>query len=116
VNYKQLNGISIREGFEDFHKANPHIFEAFADQVFQALKQGKKKVSAKMILNVIRWNQYLKTNDLSFKINDAYQAYYSRLFVQKYPQYSDVFDFRKLRNEEQEPYMRIEDNGQLAFL
>jgi hypothetical protein len=43
MNYKELNGHSIREGFNKFHKENPHVFDAFEEQVLKAIKRGRKK-------------------------------------------------------------------------
>jgi len=34
MNYKELNGCSIRDGFNKFNEANPHIFIAFEEQAF----------------------------------------------------------------------------------
>ena len=97
MNYQELNGISIKEGFQKFHSENPHIFASFEKQALDAISRGRKKISAKLIINWIRWNEYLVTNDVNFKINDAYQASYARLFVTKYPNHIDVFNFRALR-------------------
>ena len=116
MNYKELNGKSIRDGFNEFNEANPHIFAAFERQVFNAINKGRKKISAKLIINVIRWEMYLESVDLNFKINDAYQSYYARAFAEKYPQYADFFEFRKLRNEESGPFMLVDDGGELEFL
>lgn len=116
MNYKELNGMSIRSGFEIFHKKNPHVFSAFEKQVLSAIERGRKKVSAKLIINWIRWNEYLRTSDDNFRINDAYQSYYARLFVEKYTKHKEVFEFRKLRNEESSPYMRVDEvTGQISF-
>jgi hypothetical protein len=41
---------------------------------------------------------------------------YSRLFVARHPEYQDKFDFRKLRNEVNGPYMKVEEDGQLTFI
>lgn len=114
MNYKQLNGVTIREGFNKFNQENPQIFQAFQDQAFKAINRGCTKISAKLIINWIRWNEYLKTSDKNFKINDAYQSYYARHFVEKYPEHKDKFEFRKLRNEENGPYMANE-NGEINF-
>lgn len=116
MNYKQLNGITIREGFNKFNTENPHIFEAFEKQALKAINKGRKKISSKLIINWIRWNEFLDTTDKNFKINDAYQSYYARYFVEKYPQYKKVFEFRVLRNEYKEQYMNVDKNGQLTFL
>lgn len=116
MNYQELNGHSIREGFKTFHSENPHIFAEFERQALMAINKGRNKISAKLIINWIRWNEYLKTSDKNFRINDAFQSYYARAFAEKYPQHAEKFNFRKLRNETPGPFMRIEDNGQIAFL
>ena len=116
MNYKELNGCSIRDGFNKFNKDNPHIFKAFEEQALVAINKGRKKISSKMIINWIRWNEFLRTSDQNFKINDAYQSYYARYFVEKHPQYIDVFEFRKLRNEEGGAYMNVDADGQISFL
>lgn len=115
MNYKELNGQSIRDGFNKFNQENPHIYIAFEEQALRAINKGRKKISAKLIINWIRWHEFLESSDKNFKINDAYQSYYARYFTEKHPEHIDVFDFRKLRNEEGGPYM-VENDGQLAFL
>lgn len=116
MNYKELNGHSIRDGFNLFHSENPHIFKSFEKAALRAIGRGRKKLSAKLIINWIRWNELFRTSDLNFKINDAYQSYYARLFVQIHPKHSGVFEFRKLRNEEPGNYMNVDTDGQLSFL
>jgi hypothetical protein len=81
-----------------------------------AIKKGRKKISSKLIINWIRWNEFLRSSDQNFKINDAFQSYYARHFVEIYPQYMDVFEFRKLRNEEAGEYMNVDADGQISFL
>ena len=115
MNYQELNGKSIRQGFNEFHKENPHIYAAFEDQALRAINKGRKKISAKLIINWIRWHEFLESSDLNFRINDAYQAYYARLFCEKFPEHVDKFEFRKLRNEEPGQYMTVDETGQLAF-
>ena len=116
MNYKELNGHSIREGFNKFNKDNPHIFKAFEEQALIAINAGKNKISAKLIINWIRWHEFLESSDENFKINDAYQSYYARYFIEKYPQYHDVFELRRLRNEVYGQYMNIDKNGQISFI
>lgn len=116
MNYKELNGKSIRDGFNEFNKQNPHIFKAFEEQALKAISRGRTKLSSKLIINWIRWNEFLRSSDQNFRINDAYQSYYARFFIEKYPQYSGIFEFRKLRNEEDGQYMNVDENGQISFL
>lgn len=115
MNYRQLNGVTIREGFKKFDAENPCIFKAFEEQALRAIGKGRKKISAKLIINWIRWHEYINTNDKNFKINDAYQSYYARKFIDKYPEYDKVFEFRRLRNEEPGPYMVRMDDGKPEF-
>ena len=116
MNYKELNGHSIREGFEKFNAENPQIYAAFEEQVLSAIQKGRKKISAKLVINWIRWNEFLDSTDKNFRINDAYQSYYARYFVEKYPQYENIFEFRKLRNEDNSHIMNVDDNGNISFL
>jgi hypothetical protein len=116
MNYKELNKRTIKEGFNIFNQNNPHIFEEFEKQVFLAVNKGRSKLSSKLIINWIRWNEFLRTSDKNFKINDAYQSYFARFFVEKYPQYKELFEFRKLRNEEAAPFMVINANNNITFL
>lgn len=115
MNYAELNGKTIREGFYEFHKTNPHVYHAFEEQALQAINRGRAKISAKLIINWIRWNEFLKTSDQNFRINDAYQAYYAREFIRRNPDHADVFNLRKLRNESQGPFMEVDEEGQLRF-
>ena len=115
MNYKDLNGVSIREGFEKFNSENPHIFKAFEEQAIRAINKGRKKISAKLIINWIRWHEFLESNDLNFKINDAFQSYYARYFIEVHPEHKDVFEFRKLRNEKDGPYMSTAPSGEVHF-
>lgn len=116
MNYEELNGRSIREGFNIFDKENPEIYQTFEREALHALHKGRKKLSAKLLINWIRWNYFISGSKKNFKINDAYQAYFARKFVNKYPQYRDAFEFRKLRNEQQGPYITVDGSGQLSFL
>ena len=116
MNHKQLYGQSIREGFNKFNAENPHVFKSFEEQALKAINNGRTKISSDLIINYIRWNQFLESTDKSFKINNTYSAYLARFFIEKYPQYSHLFNFRKLRNEEQGPYMEVDEDGQISFL
>lgn len=115
MNYKELNGETIREGFNKFNEDNPHIYLEFEKQCFNAINRGRTKLSSKLIINWIRWNEFLRTSDKNFKINDAYQSYYSRLFIENHPEHEGKFEMRKLRNEESGPFMEVNE-GELTFL
>jgi hypothetical protein len=98
MNYKDATGKSIDESFKEYHEKNPIIYEYFKEYLREVVKAGKKKTSAKMILNRIRWEIYIKTNsEEEYKINDAFTSRYARLFADEHPDYEYLFNFRKLR-------------------
>lgn len=108
LTYKELNGKSIQDGFESFHKQNPHVYEHFKTQVLRAVNSGKKKFSPKAIFNWLRWEMYFTTQEVDlfnqetvkpkkFKINDAYISRYSRLLTEEYPAYQKYIETRELR-------------------
>lgn len=97
--FATTNGKSIKDAWWEFHKKNPHIYELFEKEVYRAIRAGKRKLSSKMIINFIRWNLYIETSSPDgFKINDAYTAYYARLFMHNHPEHMGIFETRKLRS------------------
>ncbi len=116
MNHKALTGESIRDSFNKFNHSNPHIYKVFEEQVLAAILAGKTKVSAKLIINWIRNKEEIKTGGKNFKINDAFQSYYPRLFAHFNPQHAGVFEFRKQRNEQDGPYIKVDPKtGQISF-
>lgn len=108
--WQQTTGTTIQVAFIDFHRDNPQVYEEFKKMALQAINAGKKKISAKMIVNVIRWSVYMETIDLNlfeqknkeprkFKINDAFISRWARVFVNEYPQYADRLEMREIRSE-----------------
>ena len=110
MDFLKNTGVSIQRAFEDFHKNNPHVYKLFEKETKHAIiDKNKKKLSAKMIINAIRWNIFLETEDeveftdkegkkTKFRINDAYTSRYARLFIQLNPQYPDIFNLKELRS------------------
>jgi len=98
MTFAATKGITISQAFEAFDRANPQVYEAFKAQLRLAVKAGKKKVSAKTLLGVVRWNVWIQTEGDEFKINDAFTALYARKFVEEFPAYSYIFNLRERRS------------------
>lgn len=108
MNYQDATGKSIQASFNEFHRNNPAVYEHFKRLAFKAIHAGKKKISAKMICNVIRWEVFIKTIDVtlfevpgmpeSFKINDAHISRWARLFADEHPEHADKLEFRRIRS------------------
>jgi hypothetical protein len=83
----------------EYHKANPRVFELFKQITFKAINKGKTKLSASLVVNVIRWEHFLETTtqrDGDFKINNNFVPYYARLFMRDFPKYDKIFNTRQL--------------------
>ncbi len=109
MNFKENTGSTIQKSFERFHRRNPNVYKLFKKYAFKAINQGKQQISFKLIMNVIRWDVFLLTDEptmynnqgkkVKFKINDAYGSRYARLFVKDYPQYAGKVKLRGLRSD-----------------
>ncbi len=81
--------------FNKFHRHNPHIYALFQKEVFRAIRSGKKKLSARSIIEFIRWYIFIETeDDTDYKINNNHIPYYARLFMQEHPEYGEMFELR----------------------
>ena len=99
MNFKELTGRTIKAAFEDFHERNPDVYKLFKQYVRELYDKGKRKMSSKLIINRIRWEIYMETDsDDCFRINDAYTAYYVRLFAEDFPAYKNLFNYRRIRS------------------
>jgi hypothetical protein len=88
-----FDGIENTE-FIEYHKTNPHLYEAFKTVAFDAIKMGFKTYGANGIFEIIRWKR-AERGDGEFKINNNFAPLFARLFVNEFPQYADFFRFRR---------------------
>ncbi len=102
MNFKEKTGQSIGEAFAIFHNKNPRVYTYFKIY-FESLhkRKGWQKVSAKLIMERVRWEVFTSTSDPNFVINNNYTAHYARLFVTEHPQFKKCFEFRRVAELEQ---------------
>lgn len=103
----QQTGVSIREAFDQFHENNPEVYKKVEALAFKAIYKGKQKISMRLIIEVIRWEVFMETNeqltiwdgeeDRAFKINNNYIAYYARKFQKQNPDHAEKLITRGLR-------------------
>ena len=92
--------------FIGWHQRNPEVWKAFEAFALKLIARGMKHYGAKAIMEVVRYDQALKSSG-EFKVNNNYSAYYARIFTLKYPQHKDFFEFREVRGlKEIEPRER----------
>jgi hypothetical protein len=101
MDFKSTTKKSIEETFNQFDKDNPEIYQHFVFFALQWIKSGAKKISSKQVIGRIRWFLDVETKGeaaRTWKINDITTAYYSRKFIQEYPEHETKFEFRRLRS------------------
>lgn len=77
--------------FIKYNRTNPHLYEQFEKFAFEAINSGYKHFGPQMIIEKIRWETGVVAKDSEFKISNNCSAYYSRIFMLKYPTYASYF-------------------------
>jgi len=83
--------------FQEYDQENPHLWELYKLIAFEFINYGYRKIGSKRICEQIRWHHKVKTNE-PYKIGNNYTAYYARKFVNHFPEYAGLFNFKPLRN------------------
>jgi hypothetical protein len=88
-----LNLKAMIQSFKSYHEERPAIYEEFKRYAHQLIARKYKRLSAKLICEVIRYNSMI-TKVGEFKINNSYASGYARLFEKDFPQYAGYFSKR----------------------
>lgn len=83
--------------FQEYDQENPHLWELYKMIAFEFINYGYIKIGSKRICEQIRWHHKVKTNE-PYKISNTYTAYYARKFVNEFPQFAGLFNFKSLRS------------------
>ena len=86
--------------FRIYHAENPAIYRAFTRFTFHAIRAGRDKLGANMVIERIRWESMISGAATDgFKINNNYAPFYSRMFMSDFPENSELFRTRKNRRK-----------------
>ena len=87
--------------FEEFNRLNPQVYSVLESMTAEMVNRGRRKIGIKMLIEVLRWNYYLETDDPNsdFKINNNYVSYYARLILERHPEWDGVFELRGIKGE-----------------
>lgn len=91
----QLDPIT-RHAFRLWIEQNMEVWHAFKAKALQMKATGRKKYSAKTIVEIIRWERDLGNPGDEFRINNDYAAYLARAMADKVPGFEDFFEFRTI--------------------
>lgn len=72
------------EGFWHWLSKNDHVYRAFKVEAIRMALTGRKRYSARTIVEVMRWNSDLRDHEVTFKLNDHYTPGMARLFMNEY--------------------------------
>lgn len=85
----------IDEGFLNFHKANPHIYDKLVDLALGARNNGHTSMGMKMLFERLRWHFQIDTTTKEpFKLNNNYTSRYARLIMKNEPRLAGFFSTR----------------------
>lgn len=94
-----MSARTIQEDFEEFHRANPWVYDTLVALARDMAAQGHSRIGINMLWEVLRWQYMRRTVDKrsNFKLNDHYPSRYVRLIVGTCPDLADMFVVRELR-------------------
>lgn len=90
---------SIEEQFQEFHRKNPHVYQALRRLALDMRGRGRRRYGMKGLFEILRWTYAMQTDDpdAEFKLNNNYSAFYSRLLMDREPVLRGFFELRKQR-------------------
>ncbi len=88
----------MKKSFKKYHEENPQIYDEFKRLAFKLINRGYKRIGARQLFEVIRYDTMITGND-GFKINNSYTSDYSRFFERDNPKYEGYFTKRLCKIE-----------------
>ena len=84
----------LEERFAAFHAANPDVYDELRDMAIAAIRRGRDRLGIAQLFEVLRWNRSVETKFDSFKLNNSFRSFYSRMLMEKEPVLAGVFETR----------------------
>lgn len=81
--------------FEDYHRANPHVFELLKRFALEAKRAGHRRLSINMLFERARWQSMVETTGDPWKLNNSHRAFYSRMLMRDVPELRGFFETRR---------------------
>jgi len=94
--YHVLGSDRAWDSFIRYHRANPHLWQAFKRYTDEAIAAGVKHLGSMDIVCKIRWNQAVERGGGEYKITNGAGPYYARVFQCLYDDHKDFFATKDL--------------------
>lgn len=91
--------LSITERFTLFHAANPHVADAL-ERLAEPWLARHSHASMKALFERLRWESGIQTTGDVYVLNNDFTAYYSRLLMERRPEWAGAFRTRALKAEQ----------------
>lgn len=88
--------LTLADKFAAFHQANPHVadaLEALADQWLTS----HARVGTKALIERLRWESGIQTHGSEWRLNNSWTAFYSRLLLERRPEWVGRIQLREQR-------------------
>ena len=89
--------MTLDQQFEQYDKANPHVYETLLGLSMRAVRAGRKRLGIKQLFEVARWELSFTTNGDPFKLNNNFHSRYARKLMREVPELRGVFYVRELK-------------------
>lgn len=89
--------LTIAERFALFHAANPHVADGLEQLAEQWLAAGNRTVGMKALYERLRWESGIRTDGDAYRLNNDFTSHYSRLLIERRPEWAEAFRLRELR-------------------
>lgn len=87
---------TIRQRFEAFHKANPHVYGHLVRLALDIRQRGHDKWGIANLFEVLRWESALYTTGDPYRLNNNFRAWYARILMADNSELEGFFEVRKL--------------------
>jgi hypothetical protein len=94
-----MSKLSDFQKWKKWDQNNPHFYDLFKKFTFEAIQRGRKELSGWLVANRIRWETEVVTMGSEWKVPNGCIAYYTRMFMIEYPQHTELFETRPLKND-----------------
>ncbi len=93
---------TIEEAFDEFHRANPHVYEELVKLARHAKQRGFAHYGIGALYEVFRWERGPTTkDDDGYAVNNNYRAIYARRIMAECPDLAGFFTTRARRSEDE---------------
>ena len=85
--------------FLKYDEQNPKYWDEFVKRTNEFINDGYKRIGAKLIVEMIRWDEVCRESKVAYNFSNDFHAYYARKFVKMYPQYKTLFELRPIKRK-----------------